>query len=119
MVLAMSSVEEPRAVSNALDPLSAAEVETCVAVAREAVEIGPRTRFVAASTAEPPHGDHAQGRRAELLLHQPDQRSVARLIVDLERGEAASIETLPGVEPALGLDEVARFERAMRADPRF
>jgi primary-amine oxidase len=111
--------EEIRTVTDVLDPLTTAEIETCVAVAREAVAIGPRTRFVSASTAEPERHEEHPRRRAELLVHQPDERSVVRLIVDLESGEAASVETLAGVEPAIGLDEVEHFERAMRADPRF
>ena len=116
----MSSTESPRTVAHPLEPLSAAEVESCVAVAREAIaKLGPRTRFVAASTAEPARGEETAGRRAELLVHQPETRSVVRLIVDLERGEAAAVETIEGVEPALGIDELERFERAMRADPRF
>jgi primary-amine oxidase len=115
----MSSVEQQRAPAHVLDPLSAADVEACVAVAREALAIGPRTRFVSASTAEPPRGDCPPGRRAELLVHQPEERLVVRLLVDLERGEAVAVETIAGVEPAIGLDEVERFERAMRADPRF
>jgi len=115
----MSSAEPPRTVAHPLEPLSATEVEACAAVARETIEIGPRTRFVSASTAEPARGEEAAGRCAELLVHQPETRSVVRLIVDLERGEAAAVETIEGVEPALGIDELERFERAMRTDPRF
>ncbi len=115
----MGTTEEVRAAAHVLDPLSADEVDACVAVAREAVEVGRRTRFVAISTAEPERGDDTPRRRAEALLHHPEERSVVRLIVDLESAEAVSLETLTGVEPAIGLDEVERFERAMRADPRF
>jgi primary-amine oxidase len=105
--------------THVLDPLSASEIDSCVKVARGTVEIGARTRFVAISTAEPERGEGSPRRRAEVLLHHPEERSVVRLIVDLEIAEAVSVETLPGVEPALGLDEVERFERTTRDDPRF
>ncbi len=115
----MSSPAGTRA-GHPLDPLSEAEVAACVAVARDAVEMETRTRFVAASTLEPARGeDVAHGRRAELLLHRPEQRAVVRLVIDLDAREALEVETIEGVEPALGLDEVERFERAMREDPRF
>ncbi|HEY2054726.1 MAG TPA: primary-amine oxidase [Solirubrobacterales bacterium] len=115
----MSISQDAGTATHVLDPLSESEIETCVAVAREAVEIGPRTRFVAISTLEPARGEESPRRRAEVLLHHPEERSVVRLIVDLPRREATSVETLAGVEPAIGLDEVERFEAAMRADPRF
>src|SRR4051794_23770829 len=107
----MSTSEEIRAGAHVLDPLSESEVATSVTIAREAVETGPRTRFVAISTAEPERREEDPRRRAEVLLHRPEERSVVRLIVDLEDAEAVSVETLPGVEPAIGLDEVERFER--------
>ena len=107
----MSTSEEIRTDAHVLDPLSEAEVGSCVAVARDAVEVGPRTRFVAISTAEPERRETHPRRRAEVLLHRPEERSVVRLIVDLEDAEAVAVETLPGVEPAIGLDEVERFER--------
>jgi primary-amine oxidase len=119
IVFSMSARDQTQATPHVLDPLSAAEVEAAAAVAREAVEIGPRTRFVAISTAEPERGDGEPRRRAEVQLHQPEERAVVRLIVDLEGREAIEVETLPGVEPAIGLDEVETFERAMRADPGF
>ena len=115
----MSTGEEIRAGVHVLDPLSQAEIESCVAVARGAVEIGARTRFVAISTAEPERGEESPRRRAEVLLHHPDQRSVDRLIVDLEDGEAVSVETLPG----RGAGARARRGRAVRgggaAGPQF
>src|SRR6202012_4450748 len=106
---------------NALDPLSAAEIEAASALVRADGRFGEGSPFAAISTAEPPRAEapNARRRRAEVLLHQRDERAVIRFVVDLEAGAIESAELHAGAEPAIGLDELERFEAGMGAEPRF
>jgi primary-amine oxidase len=114
-------VNRPAKPLHVLDPLSAAEIEAAAEVVRADARFGERSRFVAISTAEPPRAEapSERRRRAEVLLHLRDERAVIRFVVDLDGGQVESAELHAGAEPAIGLDELVRFEVAMRAEPRF
>ena len=109
-----------------LDPLSAAEVERAAEIARAERGLGPRTRFIFTMLHEP--------EKKVVLAHRPGdavERAALVVLVDcaagktyeatvsLTQGRVMSWEHVPGVQPAIVLDEVLACEAAVRADPRW
>lgn len=87
--------------AHVLDPLSAAEIEAAAEVVRADSRFGERSRFVAISTGEPPRAEatNERRRRAEVLLHQRDERAVIRFVVDLDAASIESAASTPGPSP--------------------
>ena len=109
-----------------LDPLSAAEVERAAEIARAERGLGPRTRFIFTMLHEP--------EKKVVLAHRPGdavERAALVVLVDcaagktyeatvsLTQGRVMSWEHVPGVQPAIVLDEVLACEAAVREDPRW
>ena len=104
-----------------LDPLSAEEIETAVAVLRAAGNVDPETRFAQIGLEEPD--------KAAVLAWRPGQ-PFARNAFVVARGDRTTYEgvvalaahkverwdPIPGVQPAIGLEELAEAQRITRAD---
>ena len=109
-----------------LDPLSAAEVERAAEIVRTERGLGSRTRFIFTMLHEP--------EKKVVLAHRPGdavERAAFVVLVDcaagktyeatvsLTQGRVVGWEHVPGVQPAIVLDEVLACEAAVREDPRW
>jgi primary-amine oxidase len=110
--------EEPR---HPLDPLTADEVARAWSLVRAQDGLGPRVRVVSIALAEPPraalrgHGaDHPVERAAFVVLIDSDAHKTYEAVVSLTRGRVASWTYVPGVQPAIVLDEFFECEAAVR-----
>ncbi len=107
-----------------LDPLTADEVARAGSLARTHDGLGPRVRVISVALAEPlraalsgPGADHPVERAAFVVLIDRDARKVYEAVVSLTRGRVVSWTHVPGVQPAIVLDEFFECEAAVRADP--
>ena len=107
-----------------LDPLTADEVARAGSLVRTHDGLGPRVRVISVALAEPlraalsgPGADHPVERAAFVVLIDRDARKVYEAVVSLTRGRVVSWTHVPGVQPAIVLDEFFECEAAVRADP--
>ena len=107
-----------------LDPLTADEVARAWSLVRTHDGLGPRVRVISVALAEPlraalsgPGADHPVERAAFVVLIDRDARKVYEAVVSLTRGRVVSWTHVPGVQPAIVLDEFFECEAAVRADP--
>jgi primary-amine oxidase len=115
------SEDRPR---HPLDPLTADEVARAWSLVRTHDGLGPRVRVISVALAEPlraalsgPGADHPVERAAFLVLMDRDARKAYEAVVSLTQGRVVSWTHLPGVQPAIVLDEFFECEAAVRADP--
>src|SRR5262249_16148384 len=116
------SQDRPR---HPLDPLTADEVARAWSLVRTHDGLGSRVRVISIALAEPlralsgPRADHPVERAAFVVLMDSDVRKVYEAVVSLTRGRVVSWTHVPGVQPAIVLDEFFECEAAVRADPRW
>jgi primary-amine oxidase len=115
------SEDRPR---HPLDPLTADEVARAWSLVRTHDGLGPRVRVISVALAEPlraalsgPGADHPVERAAFLVLMDRDARKAYEAVVALTQGRVVSWTHVPGVQPAIVLDEFFECEAAVRADP--
>jgi primary-amine oxidase len=106
------------------DPLTAEEVARAGSLARAHDALGLRVRVVSVALAEPPRpalsgsdADHPRERAALVVLMDRDARKTYEAVVSLTEGRVVSWTHVPGVQPAIVLDEFFECEAAVRADP--
>lgn len=109
-----------------LDPLSGAEIARAAALLRRERGLGERVRFVEIALREPEKDElalHGRGepvaREAFVVLLDPETGTTSEAVVSLSAGAVRSWSDVPGVQPAITLDEYVECEQAVRADPRF
>jgi primary-amine oxidase len=109
-----------------LDPLTEAELRDAVRILRAGAGLGDRIRCIDVSLHEPDKAElaqHARGeplpRRAYLVVLDNSDGATYEVIVSLSADRVESVEGVPGVQPAITLDEYIEAERVVRADPRF
>jgi primary-amine oxidase len=107
-----------------LDPLTADEVARAWNLVRARDGLGPRIRVISIALAEPTRAalhEHADGqpteRAAFVVLIDRDAGRTYEALVSLTAGRVLSWEHVPGVQPAIVLDEFFECEAAVRADP--
>ena len=116
------SEDRPR---HPLDPLTADEVARAWSLVRAQDGLGPRVRVISIALAEPPRGalrepaaaSHPAERAALVVLIDRDARKTYEAVVSLTQGRVSSWAHVPGVQPAIVLDEFFECEAAVRADP--
>ena len=116
------SEDRPR---HPLDPLTADEVARAWSLVRAQDGLGPRVRVISIALAEPPRGalrepgaaSHPAERAALVVLIDRDARKTYEAVVSLAQGRVSSWTHVPGVQPAIVLDEFFECEAAVRADP--
>ena len=109
-----------------LDPLSAGEIERAWRIVGEQQALGPRTRAVFIMLHEPAKkivlahraGDPVE-RCAFIVLVDSAAGRTYEAVVSLTECRVLSWEHIPGVQPAIVLDEFVECEAAVRADARW
>jgi primary-amine oxidase len=113
------SEDRPR---HPLDPLTADEVARAWSLVRTHDGLGPRVRVISVALAEPLRAalsgaEHPVERAAFVVLMDRDARKAYEAVVALTQGRVVSWTHVPGVQPAIVLDEFFECEAAVRADP--
>ena len=116
----MASITHP------LDPLTAAEIERAREIVRTERPLGPRVRVIFVMLHEPAKkvvlahrpGDVVE-RAAFVVLVDSVAGKTYEAVVSVSGGRVLSWEHVPGVQPAIVLDEFVDCEAAVRADPRW
>ena len=113
-------------VRHPLDPLTASEIESAVAVLRSQQSLGAKVRFESIVLNEPPkdivlnfNGTDATGREAFIVLFENDTGATYEAVVSLGEGEVKSYKHIPGVQPRITMDEFYECERAVKESPEF
>ena len=129
----MTSITKPQAKTAApptlghpLDPLTAEEIESAVAILRAERSLNDGIRFETVTLDEPPkdavlafaEGD-AITREAFLIVFDNGTSETHEAAVSLTAGEVTSWRHIPGVQPRITLDEFTECEEAIKADPDF
>ncbi|HTK92125.1 MAG TPA: primary-amine oxidase [Verrucomicrobiae bacterium] len=114
------------AVLHPLDPLTADEIRSAVAVVRASDRLGPQVLFIRVCLHEPPKrtvltfqtGD-ALERQAFVLLRDRLARTTCEVIVSVTRRTILSWKDLAGVQPPITFDEFLECERMVQSDPTW
>ena len=109
-----------------LDPLTAGEITAAVHLLRADRGLGDRHRFVTVALNEPPKevvgafetGDSID-RQAFIVVLDPDGGSTYEAMVSITAGEVRSWRAVPGVQPAITLEEYVACQETVKADPAF
>jgi primary-amine oxidase len=108
-----------------LDPLSADEIRSAVAVLRRERGFGERWRVASIELREPAKAlvrDFAPGdpirRDAEVICWNRDDGHAYKAVVSLGDERVTAWEHRPGEQPAMTVDEFRECDAALRADPR-
>ncbi len=109
-----------------LDPLTADEIARAWEIVRTQQALGSRTRVVSIALHEPPKdvvlghraGDAVE-RAAFVVLMDSAAGQTYEAVVALSHKQVLSWTHVPGVQPAIVLDEFFECEAAVRADPRW
>jgi primary-amine oxidase len=122
----MASTTTTTRPAHPLDPLSATEIERAWEIVRTERALGPRVRVIFVMLHEPAKkivfayrpGDSVE-RAAFVVLVDSVPGKTYEAVVSLSEGRVLSWEHVPGVQPAIVLDEFVDCEAAVRADPRW
>ena len=113
-------------VRHPLDPLTASEIESAVAVLRSQQSLDAKVRFESIVLNEPPkdivlnfNGTDATGREAFIVLFENDTGATYEAVVSLDEGEVKSYKHIPGVQPRITMDEFYECERAVKESAEF
>jgi primary-amine oxidase len=113
-----------------LDPLTADEIRTAAAIARDQRGVTDRWRFASIDLKEPPKGslsDIAQtpsqtpsqrpAREAEVVCWNRDHGAAFKGTVSLDSGRVVSWQALPGEQPPMTPDEFHECDAVLRSHP--
>jgi primary-amine oxidase len=125
-MITTSPTETPRVALHPLDPLTAEEVERAWEILQAHEMPGPRTRVISITLHEPARDvvlGHRPGqpveRAAFIVLMDSAAGRAYEAVVSLTEKRVLSRVHVPGVQPAIVLDEFFECEAAVRADPRW
>jgi len=114
------------AVLHPLDPLTADEISTAVAVVRGSDRLGRQVLFIRVVLDEPPKSavlafrtGHTFERQAFVLIRDRGARTTCEVIVSITRRTIVSWKELPGVQPPITFDEFLECERMVQSDPAW
>jgi primary-amine oxidase len=109
-----------------LDPLSADEIRAAVAILRSGAGLGPATRFVMISLAEPPKpagldfgSGPAPDRAALLITYDKAASLIHESVVSLTAGSVVSRVAVPDKFPSYIAEDMLTVEELVREDPRW
>jgi primary-amine oxidase len=123
----MTTAEHVRAgVRHPLEPLTAEEIETVSRILTRDRGLAASARFVYVTLREPAKDDvlrHQPGeafeREAHVVLRERAEYRTYEAIVSLTAGEVRLWREVPGVQPAIMLEEFLATEEAVRKDARW
>jgi primary-amine oxidase len=122
----MSTTAETTRMTHPLEPLTAGEITRAWEILRKAQALSGRIRVVSIALHEPSRevvARHRAGEAAEraafVVLIDSAAARTYEAVVSLSRERVLSWEHVPGVQPAIVLDEFFECEAAVRADPRW
>lgn len=114
------------AAEHPLEPLTAAETTTAVAVVKAAKSLPEGTFFPAVVLKEPPKAEVLAWkpgapfrREAALAVFDRTANTMAEAVVDLKKKSLASWTPRPGAQPNVMLSEFDEFPAVVRAAPKF
>ena len=114
------------ATAHPLDPLDATEIERAWQILSAERAPGPKSRVIFIVLHEPDKKvvlGHRPGDRVEraafVVFVDSATGRTYEAVVSLSRGHVESWEHIPGVQPAIVLDEFSECEAAVQADPRW
>jgi primary-amine oxidase len=129
MTTGLSRPDAPTATASPLhplEPLSGEEVATTVAILRRSGKLHPQSRIVLIVLREPPkdtvlgwQGGVSVPREADIQILDNTDGAVYEAIVSLTESGLKSWRQIPGVQPAVMLDEFFECEDAVKADREF
>src|SRR5262245_33837597 len=108
---------------HALEPLTADDITAGVSILRQQRQLPGRHRFVEISLREPlkdlllASGGYGIDRELFLVLLDCSTGATYEAVVSLTSGTVDSWQRVPGVQPAITLEEFAECEAACKADP--
>ena len=109
-----------------LEPLSAEEIQTAVALVREDRRMGSRVRFVSVALREPAKEDIARFQNGESLAREAfvglldnSDGTAVEVVVSLIEGIIQSWFRIAGVQPMFLTEEAGECEALCKADPEF
>src|SRR3981081_3586281 len=112
------------AVRHPLEPLSVDEIAAAVDILRRQRQLGPRVRFVNITLHEPPKDvvlafetTGSAAREASAILFDNEQGRTYEAVISLTHKTVTSWAYVPGVQPAIMLDEFLECELACKASP--
>lgn len=109
-----------------LDPLTYEEIGQVTRALREQRELDDRALFVEITLVEPEKdelGRHEAGetlaRKAAVVVLDRARQATYEAVVSVTDGAILAWSEIPGVQPAITLDEYDECQDAVRADPKF
>jgi primary-amine oxidase len=106
--------------------LTADEIGRVAEIIRDELKVDEQARFVSITLKEPPKSI-VQGfpntvpeeREAFVVLRRPDERATYEVVVSLRGNTVVSCRHVPGVQPAITLEEFMACKAVVREDPRW
>ncbi len=115
----------PQTAPHPLDPLSADEIRSAVAVLRRDKDVGPRWRFASIELSEPSKESarsHSAGdpvaREALVVCWNRDDGQTYKALVSIGEDRVLSWEHRPGEQANFTADEFSECNEALRREPR-
>ena len=121
-----AAAEDSARVRHPLDPLTGAEIEAATSILKRDRHLKDSARFVYVTLREPDKDTvlsyrkgQAIDREAHIVLRERAERKTYEAIVSLTTGDVKLLTELPGVQPAIMLEEFLATEEIVRKDPRW
>ena len=123
----MKTAEHVRlGVRHPLDPLTAAEIEAASQILKQDRGLAASARFVYVTLREPAKDavlNYQPGqefdREAHIVLRERAEHRTYEAVVSITAGQVRMYREVPGVQPAIMLEEFLATEEAVRKDPRW
>ena len=117
--------DSPTTVQHPLDPLTAQEIESAVAILRAERDLDERVRFEIVTLKEPPKdevynfSDGDKVRREAFIVLLDGTGETYEATVSLTEGGLTSWRHIPDVQPRMMLDELYQAQAVVRANPEY
>ena len=110
-------------VRHPLDPLTAEEIAAASRILKRDLGLAVSARFVYVTLREPAKDAVLRGdvveREAHVVLRERAECRTYEAVVSITAGEVRQWREVPGVQPAIMLEEFLATEAAVREDPRW
>ncbi|MEM7132787.1 MAG: primary-amine oxidase [Chloroflexota bacterium] len=121
-----STKRKPKVTIHPLEPLTEEEIKNAVAIMRKSKEFGEKMRFASVGLNEPPKSvvlaykpGKSVDREAFMILLDNADGATYEAVVSITKKKVKEFAHIPGVQPAVILDEFFECEEALKNDPEF